>query len=381
MHLSDLHLGRSILEQSLIDDQEYILDQLLKIVKENEVDVVLICGDVYDKSIPSVDAVNLFSNFLSSLYKINVKVCVISGNHDSKDRLSFGNELFVDNDVYIEGIFNGKLRCVSFNDNYGKINIYMLPFVKPVDVRKYFQDVEIDSYDEAVSYVINNTNIDYSERNIIMIHQFVTGSNIEIERSDSEIISLGGIDNVDANIFNKFDYVAIGHVHRPQRLLKDTVRYAGSPLKYSFSEANHNKSVPIIDFKDKNDIDIELIDLFPKRDLRIIKGPIDKLLDKEVYKGTNLDDYICAVIIDNDYVIDAIGKLRKVYKNILKIEYVNDRNNILNDVSGNVSSISKDMTPIQLFEKFYKEMNNIELDQNRKIIVADVVKEVMDEAN
>ena len=380
MHLSDLHLGRTILEQSLIDDQKYILDKILEIIIERKVDVVLVCGDVYDKSIPSVDAVNLFSDFLTDLYKNNVKACVISGNHDSKDRLSFGNALFVDNGIYIEGIFKGSLKCISFGKDYEKTNIFMLPFVKPIDIKKYYSDFEINSYDDAVRCVINNTKINKKERNIIMIHQFVTGSNVEIERSESETIYLGGIDNVDVNIFKDFDYVAMGHIHRPQKLIKETIRYAGSPLKYSFSEATHNKSVPIIEFDSKNNMKIDLVNILPKRDMRIIKGPIDKLLDKEVYKDTNLDDYICAVITDNDYVIDAIGKLRQVYKNILKIEYENDRN-INNEDMDKVVNIDKDIGPNELFSNFYREQNNIELDNERMKIVDDVIKEVMDETD
>ena len=379
MHLADLHLGRTILEQSLIEDQKYILDEIIKFAIDKKVDLVLIAGDVYDKSIPSVDAVNLFSNFLTSLYKNNIRVFVISGNHDSKDRLSFGNELLIDNGIYIEGVFDGELKYIELEDEYGKLNIYMLPFVKPVDVRKYYPDEKIDSYDDAVRCIINNTKIDKKGRNIIMVHQFVTGSNIDIERSDSETISLGGIDNVDINNFIDFDYVAMGHIHGPQRLLRDTARYAGSPLKYSFSEVNQKKSIPIINFRDKDEIEFELVNLLPLRDMRIIKGPIDKLLDKDVYKDTNLDDYICAVITDNDYVVDAIGKLRDVYKNILKVSYDNDRTNIDNDI--NIQNINKDLSPIELFSDFYKMQNNIDIDKKRERIVNDIIKEVMDEAD
>lgn len=380
MHLADLHLGRTILEQSLIEDQRYILNKIIKEVRDRKVDLVLIAGDIYDKSIPSVEAVNLFSSFLTKLYKNSVKVCFISGNHDSKDRLSFGNSLFVDNGVFIEGIFDGKLRCVSFDDEYGKVNIYMLPFVKPIDVKKYYPDNNIDSYDDAVRCIIKNTKINKRERNIIMIHQFVTGSNIEIERSESEVISLGGIDNVDVNIFKDFDYVAMGHIHGPQKLIKDTVRYAGSPLKYSFSEVNQKKSIPIITCEEKHNIGVELVKLLPKREMRIIKGPIEKLLDKDVCKNTNLDDYICAVITDNDYVIDAIGKLRSIYKNILKIEYNNDRTVINNDLENDIENV-KDLSPNELFKKFYKQQNNIDLDDERIKIVDSIVEEVLNETN
>lgn len=376
MHLADLHLGRSILEQSLISDQQYILNQIIDIIKEKKVETVIIAGDVYDKSVPSIEAVKLFSEFLTKLYKLCVKVLVIAGNHDSKDRLSFGNELFVDNGVYIEGIFNGKLKCVTLNDDYGNINFYMLPFVKPADVRVYFSDMEINSYEDAIKCIINNTSINTNERNIIMVHQFVTACGVEVERSDSEILSLGGIDNIDVSNFNDFDYVAMGHIHGAQKLFKDTARYAGSPLKYSFSEVNQKKSVPIIDIKEKGNIDIDLVPLFPIRDMRTIKGKFINLIDKDVVKSANNQDYIQAILTDDDYVVDVIGKLRGVYPNLLKTSYQNNRSivnvNVKNSASGDVTKRSE----FDLFNEFYKNQNNIELDKERTKIVNKIIKEL-----
>ena len=377
MHLSDLHLGKSILEQSLIEDQRYILDKIIEIINSKEVDVVLIAGDVYDKGIPNVDAVKLFSNFLAKLYKIGVKVFITSGNHDSKDRLSFGNELFIDNEVYIEGVFNGKLRCVELDDKYGKVLIYMLPFVKPVDVRGFYPDKEINSYQDAIKVILEDSKINTSDRNIIMVHQFVTASGVEVERSESESLSLGGLDNIDVSLFEEYDYVAMGHIHRPQKLIKDTVRYAGSPLKYSFSEVNHKKSVPIIELKEKGNIDIELVELVPIRDMRVIKGKLDNLLDKEVVSLGNKDDYISAVITDEDYIMDAIGKLRSVYKNILRLEYQNKRTEIVDNIDYNVDNVNK-KSEIDLFSEFYLKQNNIELDNIRLDIVNNVIKECID---
>lgn len=377
MHLADLHLGKSILEQSLIEDQKYILDKIIDIVVSRNVDCVLISGDVYDKTVPSVEAVRLFSGFLTRLYRSGVKVFVISGNHDSKDRLSFGNELFVDNGVYIEGVFNGKLKGIELEDCYGKVLIYMLPFVKPADVRGYYPDKKISSYQEAVGCIVNNTNIDKSKRNIIMVHQFVTANGIDILRSDSEEISLGGIDNIDVSIFDDFDYVAMGHIHRGQRLVRDTVRYAGSPLKYSFSEVTHKKSVPIIELKNKGDISIDLVDLVPIRDMRVIRGSLERLLDKEIVSMGNCDDYISAIITDDDYVMDAIGKLRRVYSNILKLEYQNKRT--LLSISSDLGDIKVDkMSEIDLFSEFYKKQNGIDMDNDRIKIVNKVILECLD---
>ena len=376
IHLADLHLGRSILEQSLIEDQKYILDEIIKIIVEKEVEVVLICGDVYDKSVPSIEAVCLFNNFLTELSRLKKKVFIISGNHDSKDRLSFGNELFKSSDIYIEGVFNGELKKVTIQDEYGNINIYMLPFVKPAEVRCFFSDCNISSYNDMVKCIIDNSDIDIDERNIIMVHQFVTASGVDIMRSDSEILSLGGLDNVDVSSFSKFDYVAMGHIHGGQKLIRDTVRYAGSPLKYSFSEVHQKKSVPVIDLKGKGDINIELIDLDPLRDMRVIKGPIDKLLDKEVIKQGNVDDYINAILMDEDYVIDAIGKLRGVYKNILKIDYSNLRSQNSSFVNNNVSGDIRTRNELDLFSDFYKIQNNIDMDEERVKVVRDIIKEI-----
>lgn len=381
MHLSDLHLGKNIFEESMIEDQRYILDVIIDIVIKRDIDVVMIAGDVYDKVVPSVEAVNLFSSFLTRLYKLGKKTFVIAGNHDSKDRLSFGNELFIDNGVFIEGVFNGKLRHEVLEDDYGNINIYMLPFVKPVDVRKYFPEESISTYNDAIKCIIDNTSVNLDERNIIMVHQFVTASGIDVLRSDSEVISLGGIDNVDVSNFSKFDYVAIGHVHGAQRLTRDTIRYAGSPLKYSFSEVNQKKSVPIIEFNDKNDISVELVSLKPIRDMRVIKGNISELLDKKFYMLGNRDDYINAIVTDSDYVVDAIGKLRCVYKNILRLEYSNARTIISNDKINDDSSSVKEKSPLELFKSFYKEQNNIELDSKREKLVLRIIKEVSDETN
>ena len=375
MHLADLHLGKSILEQSLIEDQKYILDKIVNIVKNNEIDVVLVVGDVYDKAIPNVEAVKLFSEFLSKLYKLSVKVFVISGNHDSKDRLSFGNELFIDNDVYIEGIFDGELKSYQLEDEFGKVNIYMLPFVKPADVRRYYPDNVTTSYHDAVKCIVDNTKLDSKDRNIIMVHQFVTASGVDIIRSESESISLGGIDNVDVSLFDCFDYVAMGHIHRPQKLIKDTIRYAGSPLKYSFSEVNYKKSVPIIEFREKGNVSIDLVPLVPLRDMIIIRGSLDELLSEEYYSKIDCNSYINAVITDDDYVIDAIGKLRVVYKNILKLEYDNNRTIFNNDVT-EVKYDLKKISEIDLFKSFYYKQNNIDLSDDKLKIVNGVINEI-----
>lgn len=377
MHLSDLHLGKTLLEQSLIDDQRYILEEIIEIIKEKNVDVVMIAGDVYDKAIPNIEAVKLFSEFLTKIYKLNVKTFVIAGNHDSKDRLSFGNELFVDNGVYVEGVFNGKIRSIELEDEWGKILIYMLPFVKPCDVRCYYPEEEINSYYDAIRVIISNSDIDYSKRNVLMLHQFVTASGVEVERSDSETLSLGGIDNVDVSNFLDFDYVAMGHIHRGQKLIKDTIRYSGSPLKYSFSEVNHKKSVPIIELKEKGNVSVELVELNPVRDMRVVKGKLDNLLSSDVVALGNVNDYISVILTDEDYIMDAIGKIRNVYKNVLRLEYQNKRNSF-NKIIELDNEVNYKKSELDLFMEFYRKQNNIDLDDERLNIVKSVIKDSKD---
>lgn len=376
MHLADLHLGKIVLEQSMIEDQKYILDQIIDIIQEKQIDVVLIAGDVYDKGIPSIEAVHLFSDFLTRLYRLRIKVFVISGNHDSKERLSFGNVLFIDNGVYIESIFKGKLEFVSLKDEYGDFNIYMLPFVKPADVRGFYPDCKIESYDDAVRCIIEDTKVNDKVRNIIMVHQFVTASGVDIIRSDSEAISLGGIDNIDVSLFEQFDYVAMGHIHGAQKLIRDTVRYAGSPLKYSFSEVHQRKSVPIIEFKEKGNISIELVDLNPIRDMRVIRGPLERLLDHDIVQEGNVNDYVSAIITDEDYVMDAIGKLRRVYPNLLRLEYQNTRTMKHTTENDNKFHDIEKKSELDLFSEFYQKQNHIELDSDKQKILMKIIHDV-----
>lgn len=313
LHLADLHLGKVLLEQSLIEDQEYILNQILKKITEWKIDGILISGDIYDKPIPSLEAINLLDNFLNELVKKkNKKVFMISGNHDSKDRLGFGNRIFEEEGLFICSKFDGKIKKVELEDAFGKINIYLLPFVKPYDVKQFWEE-EISSYDDMMQKIIEHEDIDITQRNVILTHQFVTFNGKEPERTDSETITIGGLDNVDVSNFKDFDYVAIGHVHRPQKIGRDTARYSGTPLKYSFSEMNHHKSVPIIDMKEKENVEICLEELVPLRDMREIRGPIEELVKKENYEGTNLEDYIRAIVTNEEQIYDA---LRTASKNL-----------------------------------------------------------------
>ena len=382
LHLADLHLGKILQEQSLLEDQEYMLNEIIDIIKEEKIETVLISGDVYDRSVPPADAVNLLDDFLRKLIKeLKIKVFIISGNHDSKDRLSFGSKIFEDEGLYIESRYNGKLRKVTLDDEYGKLNIYMLPFIKPIEVRQFFEEDIENNYNTAINKIISRETIDTKERNIIMVHQFVTAGTNEPERMDSEMLSLGGIENVDVSNFDNFDYVAIGHVHGPQRIGRDTARYAGTMLKYSFSEIRNNKSVPIIDMKKKNNIDIKLIPLKPLRDMREIKGPIEELLKKENYEKGNTNDYIKAVITNEEPVFDAIGQIRRIYPNTLKLEIRNSKTmNGIQEQDLNLEKLKK-KSELELFADFYESQNNVPLDENQKEIISKVIAEVKHETD
>ncbi|HJJ12906.1 MAG TPA: exonuclease SbcCD subunit D [Clostridiaceae bacterium] len=382
LHLADLHFGKILQEQSLIEDQEYILKEIINIIKEKEIKALLISGDIYDRSVPPTEAVNLLDNFLKILIKdLKIKVFIISGNHDSKDRLGFGNKIFEDEGLYIESKYNGRLKKVRLEDEYGPLNIYMLPFIKPVEVKKFFEDDLENNYDLAINKIIEKEEIDKSERNIIMVHQFVTAGNVKPERTESEVLSLGGIENVDVSNFKSFDYVAIGHVHRPQKIGRDTARYAGTILKYSFSEINHNKSIPIIDIKEKGNITINLLPLKPLRDMREIKGPIEELIKEENYKEGNLEDYIKAIITNEEPVYDAIGKIKKIYPNTLKLEIQNSKTiNSNTEQNINLEEVKK-KSELELFSDFYKLQNNLDLNEKQKEIVKNIISEVKHETN
>lgn len=382
LHLADLHFGKILQEQSLIEDQEYILKEIINIIKEKEIKALLISGDIYDRSVPPTEAVNLLDNFLKILIKdLKIKVFIISGNHDSKDRLGFGNKIFEDEGLYIESKYNGRLKKVKLEDEYGPLNIYMLPFIKPVEVKKFFEDDLENNYDLAINKIIEKEEIDKSERNIIMVHQFVTAGNVKTERTESEVLSLGGIENVDVSNFKSFDYVAIGHVHRPQKIGRDTARYAGTILKYSFSEINHNKSIPIIDIKEKGNITINLLPLKPLRDMREIKGPIEELIKEENYKEGNLEDYIKAIITNEEPVYDAIGKIKKIYPNTLKLEIQNSKTiNSNTEQNINLEEVKK-KSELELFSDFYKLQNNLDLNEKQKEIVKNIISEVKHETN
>lgn len=344
IHLSDLHIGKRVNEFSMYEDQEYILAEIIKIIDSEKPDAVLIAGDVYDKSIPPSDAVKMFDSFLYMLSKRNLQVFVISGNHDSPERLSFGSRLIEKSGVHLSPVYNGHIEPIKMEDEYGEVNIYMLPFVKPANVRRFFDDREIVSYTDAVNAAISEMSVNSDSRNVLITHQFVTGAN----RTESEEISVGGTDNVDVSVFDDFDYVALGHIHRPQNCLSERVRYCGTPLKYSFSEANDKKSVTVVELKEKGSLEVYTADLVPKHEMREIKGKYEEITAKSFYENTTYQtDYMHITLTDEEDIPDGVGKLRSIYRNLMKLDYDNKRTRSNAHITG--AENVEEKSPLELF--------------------------------
>lgn len=374
LHISDLHIGKRLNEVNLIEDQAHILTQIIDILKEKKPDALLIAGDVYDKAMPSAESVRLFDTFLSGVAAMGTPCFVISGNHDSPERIAFGASIMSENKVYMSKVYEGEVTPITLRDAFGEVDLFMLPFIKPAYVRVYNPDAKIESYQEALEQVVSTMDIKPTKRNVLLMHQFVTAMGTEAERSDSESLSVGGSDNIDFSVFNDFDYVALGHLHKPQRIGRDTVRYSGSPLKYSFSEVHHIKSATLVTLGAKGEVSIELLPLKPLRDLRKIKGSIHALLSPENYRDTNLDDYIHATLTDESEVLDAIGRMRQVYPNIMAIEFENQRTEVINSKTG--AENIEDKTDLDLFAEFYTLQNNVPLSSEQLNIIEELLEKI-----
>ena len=374
IHLGDLHLGKLVNEFNMIDDQRYLLNQILSMIEEQNIGGALLAGDIYDKSIPSEEAVDLFDYFLNELSARQVKTFVISGNHDSDERLNFGSRLFKNSNVFISSKYNGSLFKQPLEDEFGKLNVYLMPFIKASTVKQFYSDEKIESYDDAVRLVLNKADVDFSQRNIIVAHQFVQGKSCEIEYGGSENIAtqnVGTIEIIGADCFDGFDYVALGHIHSPQKIEKETVRYSGSLLKYSLSEVNNIKSAPIITLNEKGDTRVELIELKPVRDMRHIKGELKQLLKAE--NIVSPDDYIYATLTDKDPEPEAVNTIRAYYKNLMRLEYDNYRYKEAGNID--VDAISQSKTFDELVCDFYKNRLGSDISDEELKIMMNVARE------
>ena len=374
IHLSDLHLGKRVNDFSMLEDQQYILAEILQIIDREEPDGVLIAGDVYDKSVPFAEAVALLDDFLVRLSKRELRIFVISGNHDSPERMAFGGRIMERSGVHLAPVYDGRVEPVVLTDEYGPVKLYLLPFVKPSHVRRCFPEREIATYTDAVAAAIEVMGVDTTVRNVLVTNQFVTSA----ARCDSEELSVGGTDNVDAAVFDPFDYVALGHIHGPQQVGRETVRYCGTPLKYSFSEAGHKKSVTVVELGEKGSVTIRTIPLKPLRDMVELRGTYEELTLRAFYEGTSYPrDYIHITLTDEDDIPDAVGKLRIIYPNLMKLDYDNKRTRAGIHLEGAEDVQQK--SPLELLEEFYSSQNGQPMSEEQRAFARDMMERIWEE--
>ncbi len=369
IHLSDLHLGKRVNEYSMLEDQAYILKKILSVIAQEKPGAVVIAGDVYDKAVPPAEAVSLFDEFLVSLARLGTQVFVISGNHASPERIAFASRLLDAGGIHMSPVYGGRIEPTRLEDEYGELFVYMLPFVKPAHVRRFHEDAEIATYTDAVRCAVEDMNVDPSGRNVLITHQFVTGAS----RSESEEVSVGGADNVDAEVLAAFDYVALGHLHSPQCCGAETVRYCGTPLKYSFSEAKDRKSLTVVELREKGNVTTRTVDLIPRRDLVELKGTYAELTLKAFYENTTWqEDYTHIPLTDEEDVPDAVGKLRTVYHRLMKLDYDNRRTRSNAVILGDAEAESK--SPYELFADFYELQNNQPMSGEQAAYMKDLIE-------
>ena len=373
LHLADLHLGKRVNGFSMLEDQAHILRQILAILDNEQPDGVLIAGDVYDKSVPSVEAVGLLDSFLTELRARGVPVLLISGNHDSPERLAFGGRVMDSCGIHISPVYDGALAPVTLQDAFGPVHVWLLPFVKPAHVRRWFPDADISSYTDAVTEAVAHMDIDTAARNVLVTHQFVTGGT----RSGSEELSVGGTDNVDSGVFAPFDYVALGHLHGAQHIGRETIRYAGSPLKYSFSEARQHKSVTVVTLGEKGDVQVRTVALTPLRELREIRGSYDELTARSFYEHTTYrSDYLHLILTDEQDVFDAMSRLRTIYPYLMTLDYDNARTRAAGGMS--VPAETERRTPLELFEALYTRQNHQPMSEVQRAYIVQLMEQIME---
>lgn len=376
-HLSDLHIGKRVNEFSMLEDQKYILRQILKAAKEYQPDGIILAGDIYDKPVSAAEAVQVFDDFLTSLNEMKLLVFMISGNHDSAERVSYGGRLMKKSGIYVAPVYEGKTEKVELKDDYGKVCIHLLPFIKPAAVRHAFEGGEYEKeaetvcdYQSAVKMAVSHMEIEEGARNVLVAHQFVTGA----MRCESEEVSVGGLDNVDASVFDDFDYVALGHIHSPQAVGREQVRYCGTPLKYSFSEAGQEKSITVVELKEKGNTQITFIPLQPLRDMRKIRGSYMEVTARSFYENDSCDDYLHVTLTDEEDILDGLQKLRVIYPNIMQLEYDNRRTRENMELTG-AQAVEK-KSEMELFMEFYELQNNQSMSQVQEEFVRNIIQEV-----
>ncbi len=373
LHISDLHIGKRLNEFSMLEDQIYILKQIQDIAVNEQADGILIAGDIYDKPIPSAEAVKVFDFFLTGLADRQIQVFAVSGNHDSPERIAFGAQLMSGRGVYVSPVYDGNAVRIPLTDEYGEIFVYLLPFLKPAAVRHVLENEEgaklPESYHDAVKTAVERMKPDCEKRNILVAHQFVTGAG----RCDSEDVSVGGIDHVDAEVFDAFDYTALGHIHSPQTAGRDTVRYCGTPLKYSFSEAEQQKAAVVVEFREKGWIQIHTVPLVPLHDMRKIRGSYLEVTARSFYQDMDTEDYVQITLTDEEDVVDGMQKLRIIYPNLMQLVYDNSRTkqNRMVETAQDVEQKSE----LELFQEFYELQNNQPLSLEQEEFIRQLIED------
>jgi exonuclease SbcD len=379
MHLSDLHIGKRVNEFSMLEDQKFILKEIIAIARQEQVDGVLIAGDIYDKTVPSAEAVDVFDDFITKIAAAQLPLFIISGNHDSPERLDFGSRIMEKHQVHIAGQFDGAMQTVTMADEYGKIRIHLMPYLKPALVNRKLS-LDCTSFDACVRAVIARTPLNADERNLLVAHQFVTAAGYEPERSESESKSLGGMDNVDVSAFEGFDYVALGHIHGPQQLGRETVRYSGSPLKYSFSECRHKKSVTIIEMKEKGNLTWKQLALHPQRDLKELHCSLSELQAGQTLKTVAADAYVHVILTDEEEIVDAIGKVREIYPMVMLLDFDNRRTNENQTLNALTGEDLKQKSAVELFSDFYRNQNNDDMTDNQRKLFIQIAEKMEEQS-
>ena len=372
-HISDLHLGKRVYEFSMLEEQKELLESILNRIEEEKPDALLITGDVYDKPVPPTEAVKLLDDFLTKLAEKGLHTYIIAGNHDSAQRLEFGKDIIGKNGIHITGSIEKELEHFVETDDFGKVHIWLLPFFKPAHVNGLLGE-SFTSYGEAAKALLDGSNIDRAKRNIILVHQFVTWKGTA-ERSDSEMLSLGGVEEIDASLFFDFDYAALGHLHSPQKMGKETVRYAGSPMPYSFSEILQKKGITVVELKEKGDISLDFIPLETKRKFREIKGPLNELLSAAKAEGGS-EDYIRCILTDKEALLDPMGQLRSVYPNLMTLEFQQRET----ENEQEITIDTEDIRPDELFAIFFEKQNEKELNGTQEKLLESIWKGLEGEA-
>ena len=371
-HLADLHIGKRVNEFSMIEDQKYILKRILDLAEEEKPDGIILAGDIYDKQIPSAEAVQVFDEFITRLAGRAIPVFIISGNHDSAERLAFGGRLLNSRGIYLSPVYDGSVTKIPLKDQYGTVWIHLLPFIRPSTVRHVFENEAdlVTDVQTAAETVIRHMEIDLKDRNILVAHQFVTGAS----RCESEDVQVGGLDNIDAAVFTQFDYTALGHIHSPQNVGTDRVRYCGTPLKYSFSEVDQEKSITVVELEKKGTVRTSLLPLKPLRDMRKLRGTYLELTDRSFYRDMNREDYIQVTLTDEDDVPDGLQKLRVIYPNIMQLLYDIQRTKTTQEVDA-AQAVEK-KTEMELFYEFYELQNNQPMTQQQKDFAEQLIREI-----